>query len=32
VPCRRLGGLYDLVEEIKQLVDPNDILDPGASY
>jgi len=28
-PYERLGGLYDLVKQIKQLVDPNNILNPG---
>ncbi len=32
VPYQRLAGLYDLVKEIKQLVDPNNILNPGALY
>ena len=32
VPYQRLGSLYDLVKEIKQLVDPNNILNPGALY
>ncbi len=31
-PYQRLGSLYDLVKEIKQLVDPNNILNPGALY
>jgi hypothetical protein len=30
VPYQRLGSLYDVVKEIKQLVDPNEILNPGA--
>ncbi len=29
-PYQRLGSLYDLVKGIKQLVDPNNILNPGA--
>lgn len=29
-PYQRLAHLYDLVKEIKQLVDPNNILNPGA--
>jgi FAD/FMN-containing dehydrogenase len=29
-PYERLAHLYDLVKEIKQLVDPNNILNPGA--
>jgi len=32
LPYQRLGGLYDLVKEIKQLVDPHNILNPGALY
>jgi FAD/FMN-containing dehydrogenase len=28
-PYERLGSLYDLVKQIKQLVDPNNILNPG---
>ena len=32
VPYQRLGSLYDVVKEIKQLVDPNNILNPGALY
>jgi FAD/FMN-containing dehydrogenase len=32
LPYQRLGSLYDLVKEIKQLVDPNNILNPGALY
>jgi len=31
-PYQRLSNLYDLVKEIKQLVDPNNILNPGALY
>jgi hypothetical protein len=31
-PYQRLTNLYDLVKEIKQLVDPNNILNPGALY
>ena len=31
-PYNRLGSLYDLVKEIKQLIDPNNILNPGALY
>jgi FAD/FMN-containing dehydrogenase len=31
-PYQRLSHLYDLVKEIKQLVDPNNILNPGALY
>ena len=30
MPYQRLGSLYDVVKEIKQLVDPNNILNPGA--
>ncbi len=29
-PYERLGNLYDLVKEIKKLIDPNNILNPGA--
>lgn len=29
-PFERMGSLYDLVKEIKQLIDPNNILNPGA--
>lgn len=29
-PYERLGSVYDLVREIKGLVDPNNILNPGA--
>ena len=32
LPYQRLGSLYDLVKAIKQLVDPNNILNPGALY
>jgi FAD/FMN-containing dehydrogenase len=32
LPYNRLGNLYDLVKEIKQLIDPNNILNPGALY
>jgi hypothetical protein len=32
LPYQRLGSLYDLVKEIKRLVDPNNILNPGALY
>ena len=32
LPYNRLGSLYDLVKEIKQLIDPNNILNPGALY
>jgi FAD/FMN-containing dehydrogenase len=32
VPYQRLGSLYDLVKQIKQMVDPNNILNPGALY
>ena len=32
LPYQRLGSLYDLAKEIKQLVDPNNILNPGALY
>ena len=28
LPYQRLGSLYDVVKEIKQLVDPNNILEP----
>jgi FAD/FMN-containing dehydrogenase len=31
-PYQRLTNLYDLVKEIKELVDPNNILNPGALY
>jgi FAD/FMN-containing dehydrogenase len=31
-PYQRLTNLYDLVKEIKQVVDPNNILNPGALY
>ena len=31
-PYQRLSQLYDVVKEIKQLVDPNNILNPGALY
>jgi len=31
-PFERLGGLYDLVKKIKRLIDPNNILNPGALY
>jgi FAD/FMN-containing dehydrogenase len=27
-----LGNLYDVIKEIKQLVDPKNILNPGALY
>jgi FAD/FMN-containing dehydrogenase len=30
LPYERLGSLYELIREIKQLVDPNNILNPGA--
>lgn len=29
-PFERLGNLYDLIKEIKYLIDPNNILNPGA--
>ncbi|HXG50160.1 MAG TPA: FAD-binding oxidoreductase [candidate division Zixibacteria bacterium] len=32
LPYQRLANLYDLVKEIKRLVDPNNILNPGAIY
>jgi FAD-dependent oxidoreductase family protein len=32
LPYHRLGSLYDVIKEIKQLVDPNNILNPGALY
>ena len=32
LPYQRLGSLYDLVKQIKQMVDPNNILNPGALY
>jgi FAD/FMN-containing dehydrogenase len=32
LPYQRLGSLYDVVKEIKQLVDPNNILNPGALF
>jgi len=32
LPYGRLGNLYDVIKEIKQLVDPNNILNPGALY
>ena len=32
VPYQRLGNLYDVIKEIKQLVDTNNILNPGALY
>jgi len=32
LPYGRLGNLYDVIKEIKQLVDPNNILNPGAIY
>jgi len=32
LPYQRLGNLYDVIKEIKQLVDPNNILNPGALY
>ncbi|MBI2539534.1 MAG: FAD-binding oxidoreductase [Deltaproteobacteria bacterium] len=31
-PYQRLENLYDLVKEIKHLVDPNNILNPGTLY
>ncbi len=31
-PYQRLTNLYDLVKEIKQLVDPNNIPNPGTLY
>ncbi|MFQ5683540.1 MAG: FAD-binding oxidoreductase [Candidatus Binatia bacterium] len=31
-PYERLGNAYDLVKQIKQLVDPNNILNPGTLY
>jgi hypothetical protein len=32
LPYERLTNLYDLVKEIKEVVDPNNILNPGALY
>ncbi|HWP60053.1 MAG TPA: FAD-binding oxidoreductase [Candidatus Acidoferrales bacterium] len=32
LPYGRLGSLYELVKEIKRLIDPNNILNPGALY
>ena len=32
LPYGRLGNLYDVIKEIKRLVDPNNILNPGALY
>jgi len=29
-PYERLGNAYDLVKQIKQFIDPNNILNPGA--
>ena len=29
-PYERLKNLYDLVKEVKQMIDPNNILNPGA--
>ncbi|MGH7774773.1 MAG: FAD-binding oxidoreductase [Candidatus Binatia bacterium] len=29
-PYERMANLYDLVKEIKRLIDPNNILNPGA--
>ncbi len=29
-PYERLGNAYDLVRQIKQFIDPNNILNPGA--
>ncbi len=31
-PFERLASTYDLVKQIKQLLDPNNILNPGALY
>ncbi len=31
-PYERLGSAYDLTKEIKKLVDPNNILNPGTIY
>lgn len=31
-PFERLGKAYDLVKEIKRLVDPNNILNPGTIF
>ncbi|MFQ5853733.1 MAG: SDR family NAD(P)-dependent oxidoreductase [Candidatus Binatia bacterium] len=31
-PFERLDKAYDLVKQIKQLIDPNNILNPGALY
>ena len=31
-PYHRLGSLYELVKEIKGMVDPNNIFNPGALY
>lgn len=32
LPYQRLGNAYDWVKQIKQLIDPNNILNPGALY
>jgi len=29
-PYERLKNLYDVVKEIKKMIDPNNILNPGA--
>ncbi len=29
-PFDRLGKVYDIVKQIKHLIDPNNILNPGA--
>jgi FAD/FMN-containing dehydrogenase len=31
-PYHRLGSVYELVKEVKQMVDPNNIFNPGALY
>lgn len=31
-PYERLGNAYDMVKQIKQFIDPNNILNPGALY
>lgn len=32
LPYQRLGNAYDWVKQIKQFIDPNNILNPGALY
>jgi FAD/FMN-containing dehydrogenase len=32
LPYERFANLYDLVKEIKEGMDPNNILNPGALY